>query len=219
MFLSFEGSEGAGKSTQVARLASRLQGLGVPVRVLREPGGTPLGEELRHTLKHSPAGAGMTAEAELLLMNAARAQLVRAVIRPALDAGEVVLCDRFFDSTVAYQGWGRGLDLANVQHVVHFAVGSTRPRLTLLLRLPVEVRAQRVHARAAGAAAPGDRFEAEAAEFFAKVEAGFEAVARENPERVRVVSADGTLEEVEARIWAVVEPVLRTAGRLPNAGH
>lgn len=219
MFLSFEGSEGAGKSTQIARLASRLQALGVAVRVLREPGGTPLGEELRHTLKHSPAGAGMTAEAELLLMNAARAQLVRAVIRPALLAGEVVLCDRFLDSTVAYQGWGRGLDLASVQQVVNFAVGSTRPHLTLLLRLPDEVRAQRVHRRAAAAATPGDRFEAEAAEFFAKVEAGFEAVARENPDRVRVLSAEGTVETVEARIWSVVEPVLHAAGCLPNAGR
>src|SRR5678815_767370 len=109
-FITFEGTEGAGKSTQIKLLAERLQALNQKVRLLREPGSTLIGEEIRHTLQHSSGNQAMTAEAELLLINAARAQLVREVIRPALNSGEVVVCDRFYDSTIAYQGYGRGLD-------------------------------------------------------------------------------------------------------------
>src|SRR3954465_12402813 len=131
LFITFEGTEGSGKTTQISLLAERLRDLGHHVRTVREPGGTPIGEEIRHTLKHSAANHAMTAEAELLLMNASRAQLVREVIRPALAGGEIVLCDRFYDSTTAYQGHGRGLDLKQVQTVIDFAVGETRPALTL----------------------------------------------------------------------------------------
>ena len=113
LFITFEGTEGSGKSTQIALLARTLRVLGYRVRTLREPGGTPIGEEIRHTLKHSQANAAMTAEAELLLMNASRAQLVREIIRPALAAGEIVLCDRFYDSTTAYQGYGRRTGFAD----------------------------------------------------------------------------------------------------------
>lgn len=130
LFITFEGTEGGGKSTQIALLAERLRQLGHRARVLREPGGTPIGEEIRHLLKHHPANEVMMPEAELLLMNASRAQLVLEVIRPALTAGEIVLCDRFYDSTTAYQGYGRQLDLALVQAVIDFAVGRTRPHLT-----------------------------------------------------------------------------------------
>src|SRR5213592_4667325 len=139
VFITFEGTEGGGKSTQITRLAERLTGLNRKVRVLREPGGTPIGEEIRHTLKHSDANRAMTPETELLLMSASRAQLVREVIEPALAAGEIVLCDRFFDSTIAYQGYGRRLDLAQVKGIIEFAVGVTRPDLTFLLEVPVEV--------------------------------------------------------------------------------
>src|SRR5471032_525957 len=139
LFITFEGSEGCGKSTQVDLLARRLRALGHRVRTHREPGGTPIGEEIRHTLKHSKVNDAMTAEAELLLMNASRAQLVRETIRPALAAGEIVLCDRFYDSTTAYQGHGRGLNLAQVKTVVDFAVGETRPALTLLFQAPLTV--------------------------------------------------------------------------------
>src|SRR5437879_4169323 len=111
LFISFEGGEGSGKSTQVVRLEKRLGELGHKVRVVREPGGTPISEEIRYLLKHHHANQDMTAETELLLMNASRAQLVREVICPALAAGEIIISDRFFDSTVAYQGHGRGLDL------------------------------------------------------------------------------------------------------------
>src|ERR1035437_5474441 len=131
-FITFEGTEGSGKTTQISRLAERLRAMGQRVRTLREPGGTPIGEEIRHTLKHSPANHAMTPEAELLLMNASRAQLVREVIRPALATGEVVLCDRFYDSPTAYQGYGRQLDLQMVRNMVDVAVGETRPDLTLL---------------------------------------------------------------------------------------
>ena len=133
LFITFEGTEGCGKSTQVELLARRLAALGHRVRTMREPGGTPIGEEIRHTLKHSRANEAMTAQAELLLMNASRAQLVREVIRPALATGEIVLCDRFYDSTTAYQGYGRQLDMKMVQAVIDIAVGETRPNLTLLL--------------------------------------------------------------------------------------
>src|SRR6476660_5436474 len=123
LFITFEGTEGSGKSTQILLLAKRLRAVGHKVRTLREPGGTPIGEEIRHTLKHSAANQAMTPEAELLLMNASRAQLVREVIRPALTAGEIVLSDRFYDSTVAYQGHGRGLDLNMVKSIIEVAVG------------------------------------------------------------------------------------------------
>src|SRR5438132_3108856 len=114
LFITFEGTEGSGKSTQISLLAERLRFLGYSVRTLREPGGTPIGEEIRHTLKHSPHNHAMSPETELLLMCASRAQLVREIISPALEAREIVLCDRFYDSTVAYQGYGRQMNLAIV---------------------------------------------------------------------------------------------------------
>src|SRR3569833_915073 len=143
LFLTFEGTEGSGKSTQIPILAKHLLALARTVRTLREPGGTPIGEEIRHTLKHSKANEAMTAEAEMLLMNASRAQLVSEVIRPALAAGEIVLSDRFYDSTTAYQGYGRQLDLKKNQTNVDSAVGDTRPDLTLLFLLPYDIAEQR----------------------------------------------------------------------------
>ena len=139
LFITFEGTEGCGKSTQIDLLARQLRELGYRVRTLREPGGTPIGEEIRHTLKHSQHNHAMFAETELLLMNASRAQIVREVIRPALDAGEIVLCDRFYDSTTAYQGYGRQLDLEMVRRVIDIAVGDLRPDLTLLLTISQEI--------------------------------------------------------------------------------
>src|SRR5271168_2943379 len=157
LFITFEGTEGSGKSTQVALLTRRLAELGHKVRALREPGGTPIGEEIRHTLKHSNVNHGMTSETELLLMNASRAQLVREVIRPALNSGEIVVCDRFYDSTTAYQGYGRQLDLAAVSTVIDFAVGNTRPDLTLFFDVPAEVSRERLLARQATLAFMRDR--------------------------------------------------------------
>jgi dTMP kinase len=223
IFITFEGTEGGGKSTQIQILAERLRQLGRVVRLLREPGGTPVGEEIRHTLKHSEANRAMTSEAELLLMNASRAQLVREVIRPALAADEVVLCDRFYDSTTAYQGYGRQIDLARVKAVIDFAVGHTRPELTLLLDVPVEVSEARRLSRqrslldvppAAGTAGTKsqlsfseplrDRMEEADREFFERVQKGFRAIAAAEPKRVRVIDATQTVEETSKEIWKVV---------------
>ena len=209
LFITFEGTEGAGKSTHIRLLAERLRQLGRTVRELREPGGTPLGEEIRHLLKHHPAGRGMTPETELLLMNASRAQLVREVIRPALDAGEVVLCDRFFDSTVAYQGHGRGLDLKLVESVIAAAVGETRPDLTLLLHVPLSVSESRRLSRQNSQSAPADRFEESDRAFFERVEGGFQVIATTEPKRVLVIEASRDVESIAADIWSRVEPLFK----------
>jgi dTMP kinase len=177
------------------------------VRTLREPGGTPIGEEIRHTLKHSADNQAMTAETELLLMNASRAQLIREIIRPSLAASEIVLCDRFSDSTVAYQGYGRGLDLKLVRSVIDFAVGGTRPHLTLLLHVPLSVSESRRAARQAGTVPARDRFEESGREFFARVEQGFLSIAKAEPERVKVIDATASIQEVSNQIWKYVEPL------------
>ena len=228
LFITFEGTEGGGKSTQVQLLAERLRAADRVVRVLREPGGTPIGEEVRHTLKHSDANHAMTPEAELLLMNASRAQLVREVIRPALAAGEIVLCDRFYDSTTAYQGFGRQLDLMRVKSIIDFAVGDTRPQLTLLLDVPLEVSEARRSSRQAKlieVAAPAgagkksprlsfneplrDRMEEADRAFFERVHQGFAAIAATEPQRVRRIDATAGIDEVHAAVWRVVEPWLK----------
>ena len=213
LFITFEGTEGCGKSTQVELLAERMRALGHRVRVLREPGGTPIGEEIRHTLKHSKVNVTMTYETELLLMNASRAQLVRETIRPALAVGEIVLCDRFYDSTTAYQGYGRGLDLALVKSVIDFAIGDTRPNLTLLLHVPPEVSAERLQSRQSTLPFVRDRIEEGDRYFFERVAQGYEAIAAAEPNRVRVVSGTGAIEVVCENIWEVVRPVLPHVGR------
>jgi dTMP kinase len=204
-FITFEGTEGGGKSTQINLLAARLREGGFTVRTLREPGGTPIGEEIRHTLQHSAQNDAMTAEAELLLVNASRAQLVREIIHPALQAGEIVLCDRFYDSTVAYQGYGRGLDLETVRRVIDFAVGDTRPELTFLLHVPVATSEARRKTREAK---QRDRMEELDREFFERVEAGFKALAAGEPNRVRIIDATRSIERVHDDIWSMVRPLV-----------
>ena len=212
LFITFEGTEGGGKSTQIALLAERLRQLGHRALVLREPGGTPIGEEIRHLLKHHPANEVMMPEAELLLMNASRAQLVLEVIRPALTAGEIVLCDRFYDSTTAYQGYGRQLDLTLVKSVVDFAVGRTRPHLTLLLHVPPEVSETRRRARQSATAGPRDRFEEADRAFFRRVELGFQQIAAAEPERVIAIDATASIEAVHDDIWRHVAARLSPVG-------
>ena len=227
LFITFEGTEGGGKSTQIKLLSERLHALGRKVRLLREPGGTPIGEEIRHTLKHSEANHAMTSEAELLLMNASRAQLVREVIRPALRAGEIVLCDRFYDSTTASQGYGRELDLKFVKDVIDFAVGDTRPDLTLLLQVPVVVSESRRQSRLAAASQQSsgdvttrgdaehspvplrDRMEEADRSFFERVQHGFQMIASSEPLRVKAIDATLGIETVAAAIWTQVSAVLR----------
>ena len=237
VFISFEGSEGCGKSTQIALLADRLRKLSYPnVIVLREPGSTLIGDEIRHTLKHSADNYAMTAEAELLLMNASRAQLVREIIRPALAAGKIILCDRFYDSTTAYQGYGRELDLQWVKSVVDFAVGETRPDLTLLLSVPIEVsEARRLarrenqqtllidvpvpdkrpesHAKLPFSEPLRDRMEEADRDFFERVVKGFKAIAAAEPNRVRVVDSSGLPVTTFEKVWELVQPVLPKIGR------
>jgi dTMP kinase len=204
-FITFEGTEGSGKSTQINLLGTRLRGQGRAVRALREPGGTPIGEEIRHTLQHSSQNQAMTAEAELLLMNASRAQLVREVIRPALAAGEIVLCDRFYDSTVAYQGYGRQIDLQRVHSVIDFAVGPTRPDLTILLHVPVEISESRRKSRTS---ADRDRMEELDRAFFERVEQGFKAIVAAEPKRIRLIEATQAIEAVHEQIWKWVAPLV-----------
>jgi dTMP kinase len=189
-------------------LGNHLRALGHTVKLLREPGGTPIGEEIRHTLKHSLQNQAMTPEAELLLMNASRAQLVREAIRPALNAGEIVLCDRFYDSTTAYQGYGRGLDLHHVKTVIDFAVGDTRPALTLLFQVPLEVSQERLASRQSTLPFMRDRMEEADQAFFERVRKGYLALAAEEPGRIKLIDAVGSLEIVSAQIWEHIEPLL-----------
>jgi dTMP kinase len=207
-FITFEGTEGCGKSTQIKLLAERLGRLGQRVRVLREPGGTPIGEEIRHTLKHSEHNAAMTAEAELLLMNASRAQLVREVIRPALAAGEIILSDRFYDSSTAYQGFGRQLDLPSVKAIIDFAVGETRPDLTLLLQVSPAISAERLRSRQGTQPLLRDRIEEADQAFFERAAHGFATIAATEPQRVHVIDGTDPIAIVAAKIWEHVHPLL-----------
>jgi dTMP kinase len=212
-FITFEGTEGCGKSTQIKLLAERLQALGHRVQALREPGGTPIGEEIRHTLKHSADNAAMTAEAELLLMNASRAQLVREVIRPALAAGEIVLCDRFYDSTIAYQAYGRQLDLETVKAVIAFAVGETKPDLTLWLHVSPAVSAERLRSRQKNLPFVRDRIEEADPAFFQRVAHGYEVMAAAESQRIKFVNGEQPVTVVCAGIWELVQPLLPKFGR------
>ncbi len=197
-FISFEGSEGSGKSTQIDLLAERLKEAGHEVVVTREPGGTAIGEEIRHLLKHATSGRAMFPETELLLFAASRAQLVREVILPAQRAGKIILCDRFLDSTTVYQGVARKLSADPVATINRFAVGDILPSLTVVLDLPADVGLAR--ARRRPSALP-DRMEQESLDFYQRVRDGYLLLARSLPERFLVV--DGTLpsEHITQIIW------------------
>ncbi len=197
--VSFEGSEGAGKSTQIARLAAQFQQAGREVVTTREPGGTEIGEQIRNLLVHNSKGDEMCAETELLLFAAARAQLVREVIAPALLRGAIVLSDRFLDSSTVYQGIGRNLAADPVSQINRIAVGNVMPDLTVVLDVPEEVSLARLKRRASGLP---DRMERQNVEFYRKVREGYLVLARGLPERF--VLLDGTQPEdvIERRIRA-----------------
>ena len=186
---TFEGSEGSGKSTQIELLADELEGMGNEVVVTREPGGTEIGEEIRHLLIHNSAGNDMAPEAELLLFAAARAQLVRQVVIPGLQEGKIILCDRFLDSTTVYQGAARSISSDPVSYINQFAAAGITPDLTFILDVPAEVSIARVKRRVTDLP---DRMEKENVDFYKKVREGYLLLARSLPERFHVV--DGTRE-------------------------
>lgn len=206
-FITFEGPEGSGKSTHVRRLAARLEKQGVGVVVTREPGGTRTGEAIRGILQHDAAGEPLSPRAELLLFEASRAQLVTSVIEPALASGKWVICDRFADSSTAYQGYGRGFGVDAVLALNSFAVGGTAPDLTLLLDIDAGRGLDRVSERS-GCASGRDRIEREANEFHEAVRRGFLDMARRWPERIKVVRTDRDPDTVHEEIWRVVSGAL-----------
>lgn len=203
-FVTLEGPEGGGKSTQLRALAVRLAERGVDVVTTREPGGTRLGEAARRILQHDAAGAQVAAESELFLFLASRAQLVREVILPALAKGAWVVCDRFADSTVAYQGYARGFDIELLLRLNALAIGPAVPDLTLLLDLDVERGFARLGERQAAGGEGHDRLERESRAFHERVRAGYLELAARWPERFRVIDAGGERHAVGDRIWETV---------------
>ena len=206
MFITFEGPEGSGKTTQIRLLRDYLQQQGWSVVATREPGGTPIGDQIRACL-HDVNNTAMTAAAELLLYSASRAQLVGELIRPALAQGHIVLCDRYADSTLAYQGYGRGLDLAALQQITQFATGGLQPDLTLFLDVAVEAGLAR---RQLG----GDemnRLDREAVTFHQKVRAGYFQLIAANPARWVIINAERPVPVIQAEIREIVRGRIRQA--------
>jgi len=202
-FITFEGSEGCGKSTQVSLLAERLTKAGVPLLVTREPGGTLIGEKIRHLLQFAPESVAMTPETELLLFEASRSQLVREIIQPALDRGTVVLSDRFADSTTVYQGVARRLNQEMVGHLNTFAVGQCWPDLTFLPDIDVDTARARMMRRVRPATGI-DRMEQEPVKFYEAVCFAYRQLAAREPHRIRVIDATASIEQIEAEIWSVI---------------
>ena len=195
-FITFEGPEGGGKSTHIRLLADFLRERGVDLVLTREPGGTPTGEAIRGLLQHDGAGESPTDRAELLLFLASRAQHVERLIRPALSEGKWVLCDRFDDSTLAYQGYGRGLDLSLLQAMNSFATAGLKPDLTVLLDVSPETSRQRLLMRHAQTSGTPDRIEREPDAFHVRLRNGFLDLARQNPDRFLVMNADREVSRV-----------------------
>jgi dTMP kinase len=202
-FLTFEGIEGVGKSTQVARLSEGLRARGVAHVVTREPGGTPLAERIRDIALDNARSETLPPTAELLLMFAARAVHLANHVEPNLRAGRWVVCDRFTDATYAYQGGGRGLSMEIIRQLESMVQGVRRPELTVLLDAPVEQALQRARQRNAGAAA--DRFESERADFFQRVHEAYHARAAADPGRIAVIDASQSADAVAASILKLLE--------------
>jgi dTMP kinase len=195
-FITFEGTEGCGKSTQVQRLAAHLESLHAPFLLTREPGGTPIGEMIRDLLQFAPQGKGMTPETELLLFEASRSQLVREIIKPALSRGICVISDRFFDSTTVYQGVARRLDPKVVQQLNAFAVGDCIPDVTFVL----DVDADTAQSRMQRPRRP-DRMEQEPAEFYEEVRNAYRELAARAPKRIILIDASRAADEIQHNIW------------------
>ena len=204
--ISFEGSEGSGKSTQIARLAAHFQKTERDVVTVREPGGTEIGEQIRNIIVHNSKGNEMCAETELLLFAAARAQLVREVMVPALLRGAIVLSDRFLDSSTVYQGIGRNLAADPVNQINLFAVGNVMPDLTVVIDVPEEVSLARLRQRASDLP---DRMERENVGFYRKVREGYLVLAKGMPERFIVIDGTKSEDAIEKKIWAEIQARLK----------
>jgi dTMP kinase len=211
MFITLEGPDGSGKSTQLIRLAEWLEARGVSVVVTREPGGTDIGNQIRQVLM-AMGNLGMSAETEFLLFSASRAQIVQDVIRPALAVGKVVLCDRFYDSSLAYQGYGRGLEVEVLQQITRFATGGLTPDLTLLLDIDVEEGLLRRRRATQTEGAEWTRLDAQTVAFHQRVREGYHTLAGENPTRWRIIDAGQEAEQVQLALRMVLETALSKEG-------
>lgn len=210
-FITFEGTEGCGKSTQVQRLVKRLEALKIPFLVTREPGGTPIGETIRELLQYSPHATGMTPITELLLFEASRSQLVREVIEPALARGVCVISDRFFDSTTVYQGAARKLDAKRVAQLNGIAVGECIPDVTFVL----DVDEGTAHARMQKPRKP-DRMEQEPAEFYEQVRAAYRELAAREAKRIVLIDGSQDPGEIEKMIWQTITTRFPATGKSPG---
>jgi dTMP kinase len=202
-FITFEGSEGCGKSTQVTLLATRLTNAGVPLLITREPGGTPIGEKIRDLIQFDPVNAAMTPETELLLFEASRSQLVREKVLPALEAGMFVISDRFADSTTVYQGVARHLNQEMVGHLNAIAVGACWPDLTFVLDVDVATARARMLRRVRPAAAP-DRMEQEPLKFYEEVCAAYRELAARESHRIQLIDGRQSIAAIEEEIWSTI---------------
>lgn len=208
-FITFEGVEGSGKTTQIRLAGEFLRERGLPVVTTQEPGGTPLGDRIRELLLNR-GGFDISGEAEVFLFAAARAQHTDAVILPALEAGKIVLCDRFSDATIAYQAYGRGLPLEPVREICRFASRGLVPHLTILFDLPVEAGLERAFRRIAGREGNlrEDRFEREHLDFHRRIREGYLAIARQEPGRLKVVDASRGVEPTRREVQSVLSAFL-----------
>ena len=208
-FITFEGVEGSGKTTQIRFAGEFLREKGLPVVVTQEPGGTPLGERIREILLNH-VGFDISGEAEVFLFAAARAQHTDRLIRPALEKGQVILCDRFSDATIAYQAYGRGLPLEAVREVCRLASRGLSPRLTLLFDLPVESGLERAFRRIAAReeARREDRFEREHLDFHRRIREGYLAIARQEPGRVKIIDASRDVESTRREVRTILSSFL-----------
>ena len=210
LFITFEGPEGCGKSTQVRRVIERLEELGHTVVSVREPGATALGEDIREVLQHDRVAEPIDPMTELLLFEACRAQMLARLVRPAVGRGEIVISDRFADSTTAYQGYGRGFDVERILEINDFVIGEMAPHLTLLIDVSLAVSRERLAARNARDETGPERMEREADAFHQRVGEGYRALAERFPERICRIDGDQPLDAVARDIWAVI------AARLPG---
>jgi dTMP kinase len=211
-FITFEGSEGSGKSTQADRLAAHLQRCGVPHLLTHEPGGTPIGESIRDLLQFAPHNSNMTPETELLLFEASRSQLVREVINPSLERGMCVIADRFFDSTTVYQGAARKLDREMIGRVNAFVVGDCVPDITFVL----DVHAATADSRMRREPRKADRMEQQPVEFYERVREGYRDLAAHEPERIVMIDGSGDVDEIEKQIWKTLSSRFSVLAKTSN---